>query len=689
MTSVFSRKMSKIPHLKSFIDDEVCLYSWRFKKTITQAAGWGVKKSAQKARRFAEQNALPYISVEDGFLRSFRLGVDGYPSLSLVVDNIGIYYDAARPSLLENLLNSEGWERPELMMDAQRAMSLIIEHNLSKYNHAPDADISIIKGSRKKRVLIVDQTFNDMSVVLGMADEGSFRAMYDAALKENPDADIYIKVHPDVIAGKKRGYLTDIRQNDHTFIIGENLNPLSLMRLMDRVYAATSQVGFEALLLNKPVTCFGMPFYAGWGLTDDRISCPRRVKKRTVLEVFAAAYIKYARYINPATGERGTIFDVIEHLIRQKHYASMNSHDYYCFGFRWWKHGHVRPFLQGPHNRVIFVKDAKDALQKGLNRQSRILVWGHNETEEIRELAFSLDIPIWRVEDGFIRSVGLGSDLIPPMSLVIDRCGIYYDPQKESDLERILNNCEFTPAMLERAEKLRQLIVNAKITKYNTEPLIPLKIKPRSQKVIFVPGQVQDDASIRLGAGSIRTNEGLLKTVRHANPGAFIIYKPHPDVMAKNRKGHASQTALKDLCDHIETRAGVISCIEASDEIHTITSQTGFDALIMGKRVVVYGGPFYAGWGLTIDHMPLPGRIRNLTLNELVAGALILYPVYFDRRTNGFVECETIIERIIEERGMLPHNDRHHNAHWQWIRRQTKKGSVLAKEWTGRLLLRR
>jgi capsular polysaccharide export protein len=398
------------------------------------------------------------------------------------VDNIGIYYDATRLSLLENILNSEGWQTPEIMQNAEMAVSLIVKHNLSKYNHAPDVPLSLFGEKRKKRILVVDQTFNDMSVALGMADEGSFRAMYDAALKENPDADIYIKIHPDVIAGKKKGYLADIRYNEHAFLITEDVNPLSLIRLMDRVYVVTSQMGFEALLLNKPVTCFGMPFYAGWGITDDRVSCSRRIKKRSVLKIFAAAYLKYARYINPSTGERGAIFDVIEHLIRQKRYASMNSHDYYCLGFRWWKHGYVRPFLKGLNNKVVFAKNVKDALQNGLNRQSKIVVWGHNETEELKNLAASLNIPIWRVEDGFIRSVGLGSDLVRPMSLVVDRRGIYYDPSTESDLEWILNNYEFTPDLLTRAERLRQLIIANRITKYNIEPFMPPSIKSHGKK---------------------------------------------------------------------------------------------------------------------------------------------------------------------------------------------------------------
>ena len=36
------------------------------------------------------------------------------------------------------------------------------------------------------------------------------------------------------------------------------------------------------------------------------------------------------------------------------------------------------------------------------------------------------------------------------------------------------------------------------------------------------------------------------------------------------------------------------------DEVHTLTSLTGFEALLRGIEVHAYGGPFYAGWGLTM-----------------------------------------------------------------------------------------
>jgi len=682
---IVSRGIGKIPHLSSFLEGDIVWCRGRVKQKITAVAGWGVKATAERARHFATRNNVPYLALEDGFLRSFGLGVNKVPPLSIVVDDVGIYYDASRPSLLENILNTSGWESDNLITNAQRAISLILEHGLSKYNHAPDAPVSLFKNTERPKVLVVDQTQGDMSVVLGLADKSSFDRVYEAARHENPDAEIYIKTHPDVIAGKKKGYLTDIKKDENTVIIREDINPPSLIRNMDRVYVVSSHLGFEALLLNKPVTCFGMPFYAGWGVTDDRVLCPRRVRKRTVLEIFAAAYLKYARYIDPVTGRRGGIFDVIEHIVRQKRFAGQDAENLYCFGFSLWKRENVRPFLKSPQNRVIFVRNARQARNNGIEKNSRIVVWGHNESEEVKELASSLGISIWRLEDGFIRSVGLGSDLIRPFSLVMDRRGIYYDPGRESDLEWVLNTYEFTPAILERAALLRRLIVDNKITKYNTEANIPLSIRPKpSQKVIFVPGQVEDDASITMGAGGIKTNENLLRHVRLINPDAFVIYKPHPDVLAKNRKGKVSLSIIQELCNHLETRASVISCIETADEIHTLTSLTGFDAILRGKKVVTYGIPFYAGWGLTKDSVCIPRRTRKLTLAELIAGVLLIYPRYWDWESRGFVECETIVTRIMQRRTEIETKGQLHILQPRYMTRQARKISFLLKGWLHR-----
>lgn len=274
----------------------------------------GDEAKCKKAIEFCEKHNIPYLGLEDGFLRSIGLGVDGSPPLSICLDDVGIYYDATRPSRLENILNSSGWETEQILNDAEEALALIRKNYLSKYNHAPMVEGNTFVNNGKKRVLIVDQTLGDMSISLGLADKEQFKQMYEKAKKDNPDADIFIKTHPDVISGKKEGNLTHKDVGVSVRFLYNDCNPLSLLEQVDKVYVVTSQFGFEALMLGKEVHCFGMPFYAGWGVTKDEQKVERRIKQRSVTEIFAAAYLLYPRYIHPETGMPGTIFDVINYL---------------------------------------------------------------------------------------------------------------------------------------------------------------------------------------------------------------------------------------------------------------------------------------------------------------------------------------------------------------------------------------
>ncbi|MGG4167069.1 hypothetical protein ABEW00_06250 [Rossellomorea vietnamensis] len=313
---VLSKGIQVIPNLNSFIGGELIYNPTKQKGNLDLIVGWGKKPSARKAIEFSKKHRIPYIALEDGFLRSMGLGVDGSPPLSLCVDDVGIYYDATQPSRLENLLNSQGWENPSLMGKAEKALAAIKENYLSKYNHAPMLKKDFFQNHHRERVLVVDQTLGDMSIELGLANRESFVNMYRKAKEENPAADIFVKTHPDVISGKKQGNISFKDVDSETTFIYEDCNPLSLLEHVDKVYVVTSQFGFEALMLNKEVHCFGMPFYAGWGLTSDRLKTGRRSQKRSFIEVFAAAYLIYPRYLNPSTGDAGDIFDVIEYLTR-------------------------------------------------------------------------------------------------------------------------------------------------------------------------------------------------------------------------------------------------------------------------------------------------------------------------------------------------------------------------------------
>lgn len=641
--------------------------------------GWGAKPSARRAAWYAARSREPLLRVEDGFLRSCGLGVDGYPSLSLVVDDIGIYYDATRPSRLEMLIASVTPD-PDAPAQARRAIELIRRYRLSKYNHAPEISLPPRAGTCRSRVLVIDQTMGDVSVRLGGADNALFASMLDAACAENPNAEIWIKTHPDVVSGKKQGYLNypemARRADARLHLLAEDVSPLMLLEQVDKVYAVTSQMGFEALMLGKPVVCFGMPWYSGWGLTDDRNPArstllARRTLTRTVEQLFDAAYLRYSRYVDPLTGSAGTIFDVIDWLARNKTLNDRTRGTLYCVGMSPWKRSIVRPFLTGPSTQVHFVRSAAALPRQQLGPDSRIVIWGIKNEAGIAEVAAKHAVPLWRMEDGFLRSVGLGSDLFRPVSLVLDQFGMYYDPASDSALERILATQQLEEEDRARAARFRHEYVNLKLSKYNLSRST-LHFDSGGRKVLLVPGQVEDDASIMRGSPLIRSNLELLRTVRASNPDACILYKAHPDVVAGNRQGAVPPDELALLADQCVNDANIIDCIQTADEIHTMTSLSGFEALLHGRIVHCYGGPFYAGWGLTIDHFPLPTRQRIIDLDALVFAVMIGYPRYVLPDVPGFASAEQVMHFLIAQSGAqgVPNSN-------SWIARKLRKARAI------------
>lgn len=649
MLKYFSSTLKRNQSLGTFLTRESQLAS-------IAVAGWGHKPTADKARRYAAQHNLPYIALEDGFLRSLDLGCKGAQPLSLVVDHTGIYYDASGPSDLENLLNASGWETPELMDSARRAMRDIIRHTLSKYNHAPHAPEWIWGEIPAPHVLVLDQTVGDASVTLGMTHKDCFEVMLEEALAAYPLSHVWVKTHPDVIAGKKRGYLAEYAVSRGVKVIATDCAPLSLLVGADVVYTVTSQMGFEALMLGKMVHCFGMPFYAGWGLTVDSQTCPRRQRQRSLEEVFAAAYLLYARYVNPIRGERCDIHDAIGLLAEQRRQNERNRCFHACVGFRWWKRPYARAYLQSIGGETEFFRNGKRAVLSAWAKGGEIVAWSSGVDASLQKECDDTGVTLARMEDGFIRSVGLGSDFNWPYSLVVDRKGIYYDPSRPSELEDILNAIPEHPdrtPLLERAAPLRALILDKGLTKYNTgfRDVLPPEL-PEGKKIVLVPGQVEDDASVRCG-GFGMTNLDVLRAAREARPDAFIIYKPHPDVESGNRQGALPDATTLRYADSILRNFPIGRLLPLVHEVHTLTSQTGFEALLRGVKVFTYGGPFYAGWGLTQDKQAFPRRKAKLNLDELVAGALLLYPSYYDWQTGNFCRAEDVCCRLLQPDGQM------------------------------------
>jgi len=317
-------------------------------------------------------------------------------------------------------------------------------------------------------------------------------------------------------------------------------------------------------------------------------------------------------------------------------------------GMSWWKRARIRRFFANgeapPHRRT-----AAAAVAVARRRSGAVAVWASRQPPGLTEVARAAGIEVWMVEDGFIRSVGLGSALALPCSIILDRAGIYYDPSRPSDLETLLATALFPPELVERAERLARDIVASGVTKYNLRGG-PIDL-PAGRRIVLVPGQVCDDRSVMLGGAGIGDMGELLARVRAAEPDAFILFKPHPDVDAGLRAGAIPDAEALLHADRVVRDADLTGLLDRVDAVHVLTSLTGFEALMRGREVIVHGHPFYAGWGLTRDLAPpLPRRGRKLALAELVAATLILYPLYLDPRTGRRCGPEELVAALAGKR---------------------------------------
>lgn len=315
------------------------------------------------------------------------------------------------------------------------------------------------------------------------------------------------------------------------------------------------------------------------------------------------------------------------------------------YGVKWWNQPQVAAMTDGP---VRFTND-QDAFLTALDKGQSAMTWASREPEGAASLAHARGGAFIRIEDGFIRSPGLGAHFSPAFSLIFDDIGVYYDATRPSRLEILLVETEFDDALLARAATLRERLQVLAVSKYAVGRSAEALKSPEGKEKILVIGQVEDDASIRYGGAWIKTNLGLLKQARSLHPDAWIAYKPHPDVTRAGRPGHVSEKAALALADAFWPKVAIMPALEWADAIHTISSLAGFEALLRGKAVHVHGRPFYAGWGQTVDHADAPTRRgRALPLDALVAATLILYPRYLDPYTRKPCGPEDILNRFAE-----------------------------------------
>ncbi|MCE8009361.1 capsular polysaccharide biosynthesis protein [Aestuariivita sp.] len=623
------------------------LTQWRLRRILTLAGYriglglpgandmvgvWGNSPTAHRGLGVAARRKVPVLRVEDAFLRSIHPGRAGAPPIGLHLDRNGVHFDASQRSDLEQMLATAPLDDTALLNRARHAIVRLKEAHLSKYNaHDPR-----LPPPDPGYVLVIDQTRGDASVTASGADRAAFLEMLAFAQEENPGARVLIKAHPETTSGYRAGYFGPEDENDRIALYTDPASPWSLFEGAVGVYTMSSQMGFEAILAGHKPRVFGTPFYAGWGLTVDHADLPHRTRSLTRAQLFAAAMILYPVWYDPFRDRLCTLERVLDMMEAQVSAFRADRDGWVASGIRLWKR---KPFQRvfGQEKRMIFTDDADRARSMG----RAWMIWAGKAGAEHAGAV--------RIEDGLLRSRGLGAELVPPLSLVTDDLGIYYDPTRPSRLEHWIARREtLRPDQALRAERLIEALTVKGLSKYNLGGALP--DLPRGHRIL-VPGQVEDDASILTGAGAVRTNRALLKAARAANPEAVLIYKPHPDVEAGLRKGAID---AQDLADFTAEHADMAALLGAVQEVWTITSGTGFEALLRGLSVTTLGAPFYAGWGLTRDLAEMPARREaRPDLNGLAHAVLIDYPRYFDPVTGRACPVEVVVDRLAS--GTVPH----------------------------------
>ncbi len=573
---------------------------------------WGNSPTSHRGEAVAEHRGAGLVRVEDAWLRSLFPGREGEPPCGLVVDTSGVHYEADAPSDLEKLLATHPLDDTALLDRARGAIERLKETHLTKYA-AVDPTCPLPSPGY---VLVIDQTKGDASVKASGADRNRFLEMLFVAQEEHPGAPIIIKTHPETVAGHREGYFTDQDLAAHIEMLDQPVSPWALMEGAVAVYTVSSQLGFEAIFAGHKPRVFGAPFYAGWGLTQDEFPVQRRQRSLTRAQLFAAAAILYPKWYDPHTDALCSFETALENLAARARAWREDRNGWVASGMRLWKRDTLQKAF-GSMVPMIFEDDPAKARATG----RPWMVWaskaavGHADAQ--------------RVEDGFLRSRGLGAELVPPLSVVVDPKGIYYDPSQASHLEDLIaTRATLRSDQYHRAQDLIRQITGTGLTKYNLQGALPPI--PDGHRILVV-GQVEDDASLVHGSVEVQTNAALLQAARDQNPNSILIYKPHPDVEAGLR---TSAPVPLELAHVVATKSGPHALLNEVNEVWTMTSLLGFEALLRKVPVTTLGIPFYAGWGLTRDLARVPPRRRaQPSLEGLVHATLIDYPRYIHPET--------------------------------------------------------
>ncbi len=260
----------------------------------------------------ATLHKLPVIFADEGPLSLIaahteeRNGTGVKSPLSFLLDSRGSYIDPTRPSLLEDLLNSDR----ELSPDEHCQASVLMQEIVCRFSGETDHQqpcLNSLLSKRSPTVLVVDHAGDDIPIMKSTDGSGTFIEMLEAAIAENPYANIIVATDPDGIQDEQtrnsghKGYLHQFAKHRDITCVTAATNLWPFIGVSEKIYVCSSLMGFAALMAKKPTIIYGAPFYAGWGIGEVRYRgslLQRRQRKRSIEDIFYLSCIESTRYVN-------------------------------------------------------------------------------------------------------------------------------------------------------------------------------------------------------------------------------------------------------------------------------------------------------------------------------------------------------------------------------------------------------
>ncbi len=268
-----------------------------------------------------------------------------------------------------------------------------------------------------------------------------------------------------------------------------------------------------------------------------------------------------------------------------------------------------------------------------------------------RELAIQYAInnhlPVLVFELGFIYSVS--TKLSNGISYIIDTTNnIYTSTDQFNEINRYLNSrIELSTKRFETTKELIKIIQENSLTKYN---LLSSEFSVNSDKAkILLVDQILNDTGITRAEANQHSFDEMLDFVLKNYSEYEIYVKVHPETELGIRRGNINlDKCRKHHIKILSKSVSLKSLFSAFDKIFVVSSGLGLEALIFGKEVHCFGKAFYAGWGLTHDHVSFNYRLRKRTLEDLVYAYYIRSAFYFNTRTNSADDCLSSVKEFIK-----------------------------------------